>query len=83
MTVFIVVYIRLTESQAGAKYLKRGLMNTNLDYYKGQVKRLKAKVVAYAFAGNTESVDKLEKEIANYEKFIRQNEPKGFDSYLS
>lgn len=58
-------------------------MNTNLDYYKGQVKRLKAKVVAYAFAGDSESVEKLEKEIANYERFIRQNEPKGVDSYLS
>lgn len=58
-------------------------MNIDLSYYKGQVKRLKAKVVAYAFAGETEAVEKLEKEIANYERFIRQNEPKGVDSYLS
>lgn len=58
-------------------------MNTNLSYYRRQVKKLKAKVVAYAFEGDTEAVEKLEKEIANYEKYIRQNEPKGVDGYLS
>ena len=55
----------------------------NLSYYRRQVKKLKAKVVAYAFEGDTGAVERLEKEIANYEKFIRQNEPKGVDSYLS
>ena len=59
------------------------MISINLSYYRRQVKKLKAKVVAYAFAGDTEAVEKLEKEIANYEKYIRQNEPKGVDSYLS
>ncbi len=58
-------------------------MSINLSYYRRQVKKLKAKVVAYAFEGETESAEKLEKEIANYEKYIRQNEPKGVDGYLS
>lgn len=58
-------------------------MSINLSYYRRQVKKLKAKVVAYAFEGDTESVERLEKEIDNYEKFIRQNESKGVDSYLS
>jgi len=28
-------------------------------------------------------VKELEKEVTNYERHIRQNEPKGIDSYLS
>lgn len=51
-------------------------MSINLSYYKGQVKKIKAKVVAYAFEDDTDAVEKLEKEIANYEKYIRQNESK-------
>ena len=58
-------------------------MSIDLSYYKKQVENLKAKAVAYADMGNTSEVEYLEKEIANYEKFIRQNEPKGVDSYLS
>ena len=76
------VYIQSTALQVGAKYLKRGLMSI-ISYYKKQVENLKAKAVAYADMGNTSEVEYLEKEIANYEKFIRQNEPKGVDSYLS
>ena len=76
------VYIQLTVLQVGAKYLKRGLMSI-ISYYKKQVENLKAKAVAYADMGNTSEVEYLEKEIANYEKFIRQNEQKGIDSYLS
>lgn len=56
---------------------------STISYYKKQVENLKAKSVAYADMGNTSKVEYLEKEIANYEKFIRQNEPKGVDSYLS
>ena len=82
MTAFIVVYIQLTALQVGAKYLKRDLMSI-ISYYRRQVENLKAKAVAYADMGNTSEVERLEKEIANYEKFIRQNEPKGVDSYLS
>ena len=58
-------------------------MSINLSYYRRQVKILKAKAVAYADMGNTSKVEHLEKEITNYEKYIRQNEPKGVDSYLS
>ena len=83
MTVFIVAYIQLTALQVGAKYLKRGLMSINLSYYRRQIKILKAKAVAYADMGNTSEVERLEKEIANYERHIRKNEPKGVDSYLS
>lgn len=46
------------------------------EFYRNKIKELKAKVVAYAFDGDTEAVEKLEKEIANYEKYIRQNESK-------
>lgn len=53
------------------------------EFYQRQIETLKAKAVAYADMGNTSKVEYLEKEIANYEKFIRQNEPKGVDSYLS
>ena len=83
MTDFIVVYIQLTASQVGEKYQKRDLMSINLSYYRRQIKKLKAKAVAYADIGDTSKVEYLEKEIANYEKHIRQNEPKGVDSYLS
>jgi hypothetical protein len=58
-------------------------MSINLSYYRRQIKNLKAKAVAYADMGNTSKVEYLEKEIANYEKHVRQNEPKGVDSYLS
>ena len=77
------VYFQLTVSQVGARYQMRGLMSINLSYYRRQVKILKAKAVAHADMGNTSKVEYLEKEIAKYEKFIRQNEPKGVDSYLS
>lgn len=33
--------------------------------------------------GETKEAQRLEKEIANYNMFIRQNEPKGVDSYLT
>ena len=82
MATFTVVYIQLTASQVGAKYLKRDLMSI-ISYYKKQVEKLKAKAVAYADMGNASEVERLEKEIANYERYIRQNEPKGVDSYLS
>ena len=58
-------------------------MSINLSYYRRQIKNLKARAVAYADIGDTSKVEHLEKEIANYEKYIRQNEPKGVDSYLS
>ena len=58
-------------------------MSINLDYYKKRIEELKVKIIAYANMGNTSKVEYLEKEIANYEKHIRQNEPKGVDSYLS
>ena len=82
MAAFTVVYTQLTALQVGAKYLKRDLMSI-ISYYKKQVENLKAKAVAYADMGNTSEVEYLEKEIANYEKFIRKNEPKGVDSYFS
>lgn len=53
------------------------------EFYKQQIKILKAKVIAYADMGNTSKVEHLEKEIANYERHIRQSEPRGVDSYLS
>lgn len=58
-------------------------MSINLSYYRRQIKNLKARAVAYADIGDTSKAEYLEKEIANYEKYIRQNEPKGVDSYLS
>ena len=82
MTVFIVAYIQLTASQVGAKYLKRVLMVT-INYYKKRIEELKIKIVAYAKMDNDAKVKELEKEVANYERHIRQNEPKGVDSYLS
>ncbi len=58
-------------------------MNINLDYYKKRIEELKIKIVAYAEMGNDAKVKELEKEVANYERHIRQSEPKGVDSYLS
>lgn len=58
----------------------------NLSYYRRQVKNLKVKVTAHAELGNEPEVKRLNKEIANYEKFIAQNEPKaptGVGKYLS
>ena len=82
MTVFIVAYIQLTVSQVGAKYLKRGLISV-IDYYKKRIEELKVKIIAYAKMDNDAKVKELEKELANYERHIRQSEPKGVDSYLS
>ena len=82
MAAFTVVYIQLTASQVGAKYQKRGLMVMN-EFYKQQIKSLKAKVVAHAKLGNDLKVAMLEKEIANYEKALGINNSKGVDSYLS
>lgn len=43
------------------------------EFYEQQIEALKAKVIAYADMGNTSKVEYLEKEIANYEKFIKSN----------
>lgn len=53
------------------------------EFYKQQIEKLKAKVVAHAKLGNELKVAMLEKEIANYEKALGINKPKGVDSYLS
>ena len=56
-----------------------------IDVYKDQVKQLKAKVKAHAELGNELKVTHLNKEIANYERAIRQLEPvkpTGVDAYL-
>lgn len=56
-----------------------------INFYKDQVKQLKAKVKAHAELGNELKVTHLNKEIANYERAIRQAEPKpttGVDAYL-
>ena len=58
-------------------------MSINLDYYKKRIEELKIKIVAYAKMDNDAKVKQLEKEVDNYERHIRQNEPKGVDSYLS
>ena len=54
-----------------------------IDYYKKRIEELKVKIIAYAKIDNDAKVKELEKEVANYERHIRQNEPKGVDSYLS
>ena len=57
-----------------------------INFYKDQVKQLKAKVKAHAELGNELKVTHLNKEIANYERAIRQSEPAkptGVDAYLS
>lgn len=54
-----------------------------INYYKKRIEELKIKIVAYAKMDNDAKVKELEKEIANYERHIRQTEQKGVDSYLS
>ena len=81
MAAFTVVYIQLTASRDGARYRKRGLISV-IDYYKKRIEELKVKIIAYANIDNDAKVKELEKEVANYERHIRQNEPKGVDSYL-
>ena len=58
-------------------------MSINLSYYRRQIKKLSAKSKAHSEIGEIEEAAKLEKEIANYERFVRQNEPKGVDKYLT
>ena len=58
-------------------------MSINLSYYRRQVKNLSAKSKAHSEMGEIKEAAKLEKEIANYNRFIRQNEPKGVDKYLT
>ena len=58
-------------------------MSINLSYYRRQIKKLSAKSKAHSELGEIEEAAKIEKEIANYNRFIRQNEPKGVDSYLT
>ena len=58
-------------------------MSINLSYYRRQIKKLSAKSKAHSELGEIKEAAKLEKEIVNYEKFIRQNEPKGVDKYLT
>lgn len=82
MAAFIVVYIQLTALQVGAKYRARGLMSIN-EFYRKQIKELKAKVIAHGKLGNELKVSLLNKEIGNYERALRANTPKGVDSYLS
>ena len=56
-----------------------------INFYKDQVKKLKAKVKAHAELGNELKVTHLNKEIASYEQAIRQSEPAkttGVDAYL-
>lgn len=56
-----------------------------INFYKDQVTKLKAKVKAHADLGNELKVTHLNKEIANYERAIRQSEPEkatGVDAYL-
>ncbi len=53
-----------------------------IDFYKDQVKNLKAKVTAHAELGNDSEVKRLNREIANYERHIRQTVPTGVDKYL-
>lgn len=82
MTAFIVAYIQLTALLGGVRYQERGLIIL-FDYYKKRIEELKIKILAYANMGNDAKVKELEKEVANYERHIKQNEPKGVDSYLS
>ena len=58
-------------------------MTINLSYYRRQIKNLKAKVTANAELGNESEVKHLNREIANYERHIRQTEPTGVDKYLN
>ena len=52
------------------------------NWYSQQIKNLKAKVTANAELGNDSEVKRLNREIANYERHIRQTEPTGVDKYL-
>lgn len=45
----------------------------NLSYYRRQIKKLEAKLTANADLGNESEVKRINKEIANYERFISQN----------
>jgi len=57
-----------------------------ISFYKDQVTKLKAKVKAHADLGNELKAAHLDKEIANYERAIRQAEPvksTGVDKYLN
>lgn len=58
-------------------------MSINLSYYRRQIKRLEAKLIANADLCNESEVKRINKEIANYERFISQNKSKGVDDYLS
>ena len=56
-----------------------------INFYKDQVKTLKAKVKTHAELGNELKVTLLNKEITNYERAIEQSEPAkptGVDAYL-
>lgn len=59
-------------------------MSINLSYYKRQIKKLKTQIIANAELGNESEVERLNKEISNYEQFIAQREvkPTGVDKYL-
>ncbi|QGJ84294.1 hypothetical protein [Pseudoalteromonas phage XCL1123] len=48
-------------------------MSINLSYYRRQIKRLEAKLIANADLCNESEVKRINKEIANYERFISQN----------
>ncbi len=54
----------------------------NTSYYRRQIKTLKAKVTAHAELGNDSEVKRLNREIANYERHIRQTETNSVDKYL-
>ncbi len=45
----------------------------NISYYRRQIKKLEAKIIANADLCNESEVKRINKEIANYEKFIKSN----------
>ena len=45
----------------------------NLSYYRRQIKKREAKLIANADLCNESEVKRINKEIANYERFISQN----------
>ena len=53
------------------------------NWYSKKIEALKAKVTANAELGNESEVKRLNREIANYERHIRQTEPTGVDKYLN
>ena len=59
-------------------------MTINLSYYKRQIEKLKTQIMTNTEGGNKSEVNRLNKEISNYEKFIAQREvkPTGVDKYL-